>query len=243
MSELKQDERTANFTSSKIVALTKDGTGKDKQGNKLPGKPFFTYVNAKIGEKLVGRSLDNEARANPLDWGNLCEQIAHDQDEVGLEYELTSKTRYKHKTLPWSGMPDHKVQERKVTDIKCPFTLISFLEVYTAIKESKSEDYAETLKSSNDKWYWQLISNSILTGINTCELILFMPKRSMLYDIRVASEFSGKYYFHLKDDFELPWTADDSPVPVITKIEFEAPEDDKNHLIERVSLAANLLNK
>lgn len=262
MSEVKQDERTANFTSSKISDLTTGGTrpmtpeekkvfqeaGGDKRKKNCfdYGKPFYSYIKTKRRERAVGRSLDNEARANSLDWGNLCEKISHEDPKLlGLEYELVSKTRYKHKSLPWSGMPDEIVRTKKpkVSDIKCPFTLISFLDIYEAIDEADKKEYAEILKAVKPEWYWQLISNSILTDINTCELILFMPKRSRLEEIRKASEFSGKYYFHNKSDFELPWTADNSDIPEITKITFEAPGEDKKHLIERVTLATELLNK
>jgi len=241
MNEQKQDERAANFTSSEIWKLAVDGRKKGE-----PSANFYTYVDEKRYEKIAGRSLQNEARANSLDWGNLCEQIAHNQ--LGLEYELISKTRYKHPTLPWSGMPDGIVNGKKITDMKCPFTLKSFLSIYDSIFVTgkivpEVTTVADLLKQAKREYYWQLISNAILTEINTCELILFMPKRSMLEEIKKASEESGKYYFHLKDDYELPWTSDDKPIDSIIKIEFEVPEADNNHLIERVVLASNLLNK
>ena len=229
MKDQKQDERKANFTSSAISALLSNGRKKGEFG-----KPFTTYVNEKKAEAMFGRSLTNEARATSLDWGNLCESIAHEQ--LGLEYSLVSKDRFKHATLPWSGMPDGIVNNEKVTDIKCPFTLGSF---YNLIQAKSGED----LKRIKPEYYWQLISNAVLTGINTCELILFMPKRSMLDEIRKASQESGKYYFHHKNDFEMPWTSDESGVPTITKIKFEAPEEDKAELIYRVEEATKILNE
>lgn len=239
--EIKEDERTANFTSSKIFNLAIDGR---KAGE--PASGFYTYVDEKRFEAMAGRSLQNEARANALDWGNLCEAIAH--EELGLEYQLVSKIRYKHASLPWSGMPDGLVGTEKVTDIKSPWTLKSFLMVYDFIFKTgevkpNETTVAELLKKIKKEWYWQLISNSVLTEINTCELIMFMPKRKQIEEIQKASAESGKYYFHTKSIDELPWLADDSKIPSIVKITFEAPKEDQDKLIERVSLATNLLNK
>lgn len=259
MKEEIKDERKAYFTSSKIHMLMTDGsrpmTPEEKQifqdngGDKRKkncfdyGKPFYTYVQSKIFERMVGRSLNNEARAKSLDWGYLCEQIAH--DEIGLEYQLVSKKRYTHLDLAWSGMPDGIVESednRVVTDIKCPFTLNSFMSLYYLIYDSNPDTWAEVLKENKPEWYWQLISNSILANASICELILFMPKRSMLQEIRLESEKSGKYYFHKKDDYELPWTADESFIDTVTYIRFDAPKEDQEALTARVEAADKLLN-
>jgi hypothetical protein len=223
-----EDERKANFTSSSIWRLAVPG-----RKNGEPSANFYSYVEEKKAEIIAGRTLSNEARSTSLDWGNMCESLAQ---------------RYKHEDLPWSGMPDGLKGPDVVTDIKSPWTLASFMAVYMPIFHTgkiKPEEttVSELLKKSKKEWYWQLISNSILTKRTVCELILFMPKRKLLEEIRAISQNSGKYYFHNKTDFELPWTSENSEINTITKIQFEAPEADVQHLKERVQLAANLLNK
>ena len=221
-------ERLGNFTSSGISALMKNGRKKGE-----PGAAFHNYVKEKRRERLLGRSMSKEATAAPLDWGNLCEQIAH--DHIGLEYELVSKKRYKMAELPWSGMPDGLAGKKTVTDIKCPWTLTSFMDMV----ECKT---GEDLKAAKPEYYWQLISNAILTERYSCELIVFMPKLAMMEEIKEASKEQG-YFFHMKDDGALPWLPDACDIDVITKIKFEATAEDCNALTERVEMAAKLLRE
>lgn len=224
------DERLGQFTSSRIGDLMTNGRAAGSVG-----KPFDTYVQEKKWELMAGRSLQSEVKnAPPLNWGNLCESIAHSR--LGLEYQLVSKTRYKHEFLPWSGMPDGLVNDKIVTDIKCPWTLGSFM-------KQREITNVDQMKKISPGYYWQLISNAILTKIYTCELILFMPKRSSLDEIRTESANHDNYYFHTKGDFELPWTADESNIPEITKISFEAPLEDCEALTERVEMATKQLNE
>lgn len=222
------DPRKANFTSSSIHMLCSNGTAKGTLG-----KPFFTYVEEKRNELLAGRSLTNEADANSTAWGKCCEQIAHEQEEIGLEYRLDPDHRYKHPVYPWSGAPDGDIPEKVVTDIKSPWTLTSFFTIY-------NNRTMEGLKKEKKEWYWQLLSNHILTGLPECELNVFMPKRSMLDRIRERSEELG-FWFHKKSDYEMPWTADDSPIPVITKIRFTPPVEDVEFMTNRIQAASKCL--
>jgi hypothetical protein len=217
------DDRTAKFTSSSIYRLCGNGTAKG-----TIGAPFFTYVQEKINEGLAGRSLANQASATATDWGHTSEVVAHSL--LGLEYthldDADKSSRFYHPTLPWCGIPDGFIGDQVVTDIKSPFTLTSFFEVI-----------GEGIKK---EWHWQIVSNSILTGRPECELIVFMPKLSMLEDIRDQSRLMENW-IHTKADNELPWTADDSPIEAITKIRFTPTQEDIDLLTLRVQAASRCL--
>jgi hypothetical protein len=220
--------RLGNFTSSGISALMKNGRKKGEAG-----AGFYTYVKEKRRERKLGRSMAKDATGASLDWGNLCESIAN--DHISVDYKLVSQQRYKHDSLPWSGMPDGLKGSDVVTDIKCPWTMTSFMDMV----ECKT---GEDLKAVKPEYYWQLISNAILTKRYSCELIVFMPKLCMLEEIKTASKEQG-YFFHMKDDGALPWLPDDCEINVITKIKFEASVEDCNALTERVEMAAKLLEE
>lgn len=222
-------ERRGHFTSSQIYRLAAMGRAADSIG-----ASFGTYVKEKKREIAIGRYINNEASAKPTDWGNMCELLVHDL--IGIEYSLVNKTRYTHLNLPWSGMPDEIVGKKKVADIKCPWTLISFMDAY----ETRND--REAFKKAKKEWYWQLISNACLTNIDECELILFIPKLKRIESIKKESEHNG-YYFHKMADESLPWTSDKSSVPEITYIRFTAPQEDKDFLTARIELAAKELGE
>lgn len=220
-------ERRGQFTSSQMYRLAARG----RTAGSI-GASFGTYVTEKKREIETGRYIQNESSSKPTDWGNMCEPIVHDM--LGLEYSMVSKTRFTHKTLPWSGMPDEIVGGKKVSDIKCPWTLTSFMDAYETCNDW------ELFKKAKKEWYWQLISNACLTGIDYCELILFMPKFKRLPDIKKESAHNG-YFFHNLADEALPWTSDKSDIPEITYIRFTASEEDKEFLTDRITLAAEEL--
>ena len=222
-------ERTGHFTSSQIYRLAACG----KTAGSI-GAPFHTYVKEKKREIALGRYINNESSSKPTDWGNMCEPIVHDL--LGLEYQLVNKTRYTHLELPWSGMPDEIIGKKKVSDIKSPWTLTSFMDAY------ETKDDIEAFKKAKKEWYWQLISNAILTNIDDCELILFMPKLKRIPDIKLEAMQNG-YFFHNMADSALPWTSNESKIPEITKIKFTASQEDKEFLTERIKLAAEELKK
>lgn len=192
------------------------------------GAPFYSYIQEKRWEKMAGRQLNNDSHSSAQDWGNMCEQIAF--EKMGLEYKIVSKTRYKHDTLPWSGCPD-LLTEDTVGDIKCPWTLNAFFKIYDRGDKS--------LKEVVPEYYWQLVSNALLTGRNKCELVIFMPQQKSIEYIQDYSQEKG-YYFYKKVLSELPWTVD---LPEITKIQFELDDNDAAHLEDRIRAATEILNK
>jgi hypothetical protein len=212
-------QRVGNFTSSMIYQLMSNGRAKGSFG-----KPFDTYAKEKAMEELIGRDLTGEAIADPLDWGNLCEAFAYDQIE-DLSYNLVSKDRYYHLDLPWSGMPD-LLNDDTVGDIKCPWTLKSFIELSSA----------EDLKEASPQYYWQLVSNAILCNKSKAKLFLFMPKKEQIKEvIKLAEDTDSRIKY--KSINQLPYLPDESKISSLQVISFDIPDEDKEALTERVEAA------
>lgn len=230
------EKRTGNFTSSSIYMLASCGNNKDSIG-----APFFTYVKEKRREIRVGRSIQNDSISSPTEWGDMCEQYII--EKLPLEYNIDSEKRYYHESLPWNGAPDGiKNTDKKVSlDIKSPFTLTSFMDT---IEIFEMDNIELGLKKGKKDWYWQAVSNMILSESISCEQIIFMPERSDLEELREFSYENG-YKFHtefFRDDYRLPWTADYSEFKSITHIPFNPPQEDVDFLIKRVELATKCLN-
>src|SRR6185437_4228886 len=151
--------RIGNFTSSEIGALM----SKDRSGKGF-GAPALTYIKETNMERRLGRSLTDEINARPLIWGKLLE--GHVFSLLGLEYTLSSTETISHPSISfWSGSPDggNYQPARTVVDIKCPITLKSFCQLVDAYREGGIEKVRDDHKDG-EKYYWQLVSNAILTG-------------------------------------------------------------------------------
>ena len=241
--------RCGNFTSSEIVALTK----KDKKGTGF-GAPALTYIEETNFERKLGRSLTDESNARPLTWGKLLE--AHVFDLLGLEYILTSQETIQHASIPyWAGSPDGMKMDEGTTvmDIKCPMTLKSFCQLvdplYQGLTGMDAMNAIRENHKDGEKYYWQLVSNSIIENTKYAELIVYVPYFSELSAIRfmahnVPGDQAGKHYWiAMSQDDELPYLIDGGYYKNLNIIRFEVPEADKKLLIDCVLKAGELLVK
>lgn len=236
--------RIGRFTSSEIVALTKEG----KKAGTF-GVPAITYIEETNMERRLGRSLDDEKSAKPLTWGKLLE--GHVFDMLGLEYTLSSTETILHPTIPyWSGSPDGD-KDDTVTDIKCPLTLKSFCNlvdpIYEGLTGMAAMNAIRERHKDGDKFYWQLVSGSILLNKKYAELIVYMPYFSELPTIKmlaqnVPGEAMGKHYWiSMSQDDELPFLIDGGYYKNLNIIRFEVPELDKEYLTDCVLRAGKML--
>jgi hypothetical protein len=232
--------RVGNFTSSEIVALTK----KAKNGKDF-GAPALTYIEETNFERKLGRSIDDEKTAKPLTWGHLIEGRVFDL--LGLEYTLSSTETDIHPTIPfWSGSKDgQKFDEGgTVIDIKSPFTLKSFCQLvdplYRGLTGIDAINDVRDNHKDGEKYYWQLVSNAIINGCRFSELIVYMPYKSELDEIKLmaqqvdGAEASKHYWIAMAGDDELPFLLDDGYYKNLNIIRFEVPEADKKLLTECV---------
>ncbi len=232
--------RIGNPTSSEIVALTTKGKEKGSLG-----APFYTYINECNIERKLLRSISDESSARPLIWGKVCEKVAF--NTLGLEYSLCSQETIVHKDFDfWAGSPDGTKEDEEgltVIDIKCPQTLKSFCTFYDC---DTIEDVRNNHKDG-DKYFWQLVSNAILTGARFAELVIYMPFLEELQDIREAAgnlnpqDLYKAFWIANGNDEELPHLISEGYYKNIKKIRFEVAQEDKDFLTERVRLAGTLL--
>lgn len=239
--------RIGNFTSSEIVALTTSGKTKDSFG-----KPALTYIQETNFERKLGRSITDETTARPLTWGKLMEIRAFDQ--LGLEYILSSTETTVHPSIPyWAGSKDGMKMDkgRTIIDIKAPITLKSFCQLvdplYSGLSGMEAMNLVRDNHKDGEKYYWQLVSNSILENAQYAELIVYMPYKSELEEIRLmaqsvpAEQLSKHYWIAMAAEDELPFIKDGGYYKNINIIRFEVPQADKDLLTACVLKAGKLL--
>jgi len=228
-------KRNGRFTSSEIYKLMANGKAKDTIGT-----PFYSYCEEVYFEIRLGRRLDNETSAKPTSWGNLVERQAFDC--LGYEYELVSKDTIIYNSPEfsewWAGTPDLKKNEDTICDVKCPMTLKSFCTFY----ECDNIDDVRIKHKDGEKYYWQLVSNSILTGCKNAELIIYAPYKNEIADIKeLASNYDGDQnkvaWINWSNDDDLPYLENGGYYKNIKTITFDVPEYDKIALENRVRLA------
>lgn len=233
-------DRIGNFTSSPIAALMSNGKAAG-----TTGKPFLTYVKAKNRERKLGRCLENDSFSRPTSWGKLVE-VRLLNDILPLEYEPCSAQTLKHQTIDcWVGTPDCLKHDEGLTVVsaKCPFTLSSFLD----FADCQTIEDVRNNHSEGEDYYWQLISDAILTGAKFAELVAYLPFQNELQDIRtLAYNYEGadkyKYYWiSNSSDEELPYLPNHCGYENKYIFRFEVPQSDKDALTARVLQASELL--
>lgn len=231
-------DRLGNFTSSEIVALTKSGK---KEGSL--GAPALTYIEECNMERRLGRPLENEADAKPTSWGKLIESRAFEL--LGLEYTLCSQETLSHPTIDcWKGSPDACKEDGTVVDIKCPITLKSFCQLV----DGMSIEAVRNIHPQGEKYYWQIVSNAILTNSKYGELIVYVPYRSELEAIKDLASSAGesgeytKWIYYASED-GLPFLIDGGHYKNLNIIRFEIPDSDKEFLTNRVLECKELLQE
>lgn len=267
--------RHGNATSSEIVALTKMGSrdmtdeeleqhkknnpkSRVKKIESWPGEAANTYIREMNMERKGQRSLETEVDARPMSWGKMVEYLVFLL--LGMEYILSSTETLLHPIIRWwAGSPDGS-KENTVMDIKSPWTLKSFfalvdplyngflgVDAMNALRNGWTDKLGIYHKPHPDaeKYYWQLVSNSILLNKKYAQLIVYMPYFSELEAIKAeamkpenASRFA---WIAMQQDGQLPYIQDGGYYQNINVIEFEVPEADKILLTKRVLQAGVML--
>lgn len=254
--------RIGNFTSSEIYKLMSVGTRKMTQEELAEhkrlnpkskkeniedgfGKAALTYIEHKNLERKLGRSLYTDVSSRPTSWGKLVELQAFNL--LGLSYKISSTETIQHPTINfWSGSQDCETfhNEKTVADIKCPITLLSFCQ----LADSKTTDELRNNHEDGEKFYWQLVSNAILTGSQFAELITYCPYKHELEAIReLADNYDGNQnkiaWINWAEDNDLPYLIKGNHYKNLNILRFEVPQADKDALTARVIEAGKMLNK
>lgn len=233
MTIISNQSRVGNFTSSEIYNLLK----KDRSGKGF-GVPAMTYIEERNMARRLGRSLTTETNARPTTWGKCLEPFAY--RKLGFDYELVSDVTIQHPDIPyWCGSPD-LIGNNIVGDIKCPMTLKSFCQLVDCGVDGIEQ--VRTNHPSGEQYYFQLVSNAILTNSDFAELIIYVPYRSDLDEIRLtASDNKAFKWIEYADDYELPWLIEGGHYQDLNVIRFHVPQSDKDLLTNAVIEAGKLL--
>jgi hypothetical protein len=226
-----------NFTSSNIWKLTtSDKAGKDF------GAQALTYIKEKQMEIRLQRRLNTETTSRPTSWGTLVERRAFDL--LSMEYQLESTTNLKHPTIEgWTGTPDlRNIKEQAIGDIKCPFTLKSFCEMVDSFGD------LEAFKKSKPEYYWQLVSNAIITGMPKGEIVVYCPYLIELDAIReMANNFEGDQnkvaWVNWANDSDLPYLVEGGYYKNLNTWIFDIAKEDIDFLTDRVTRAIAILQQ
>lgn len=236
--------RNGRFTSSEIFRLMKPGKAKgsfsvDSQ----------TYIDECNRERRLMRSIEVQVDARPLSWGKACEPIAF--GVLPTDYTLCSHLTIQHPTISyWAGSPDATTEEA-VADLKCPMQLTSYCmlidpyydkETKALLHEGLTIEAVRENHKDGDKFFWQIVSNAILTGKKKGQLIVYVPYEDELEELRQSIEGNPDYYWI--------WTAEKEKMPYLIRgghykninvIEFDIMDRDVNALTARVKEAGEKL--
>lgn len=239
-------ERVGNFTSSKIAALFSEPTAAAKKSGEIFGKGAITYIKQRNHERRLGRSLDDEKRARPLLWGKLLESRVF--EILPMSYAVTGDVTDVHPSINyWSGSKDaSKDSNETVCDVKCPITLSSFCDLvqplYDGLTGMSAMNVIRDTHTDGEKYYWQIVSNAIINGSKYGELIVYMPYKSELDDIKFSVIDDPEYgWIKWALDDELPFLVDGGYYKNMNVIRFEIAQEDKDQLTQRVLEAGKLL--
>lgn len=224
----------------------RNGKITSSQVSRLMGapKPQATYLEElKIARRMNCR-ISQETSARPTTWGKLVEKRVFDL--LPIDYKLTSKDFIQHTEIEyWGGSPDG-VSKDCVFDIKCPYTRKSFAQMY----EMMESDDVGLFKKEFPEYYWQLVSNAILTEKQFAELIIYLPYENELQDVRDLAvkntdiELETKLFWIANSiDEDLPHQPNDSGYINLKTFRFEVPNIDKLFLIERIKCLENHFKK
>lgn len=234
MSILSNENRNGNFTSSQIWKLTSLA-----KNQKDFGKPALTYIQEKIYERKLKRSISTDAETRPTIWGKFLEPRVHNL--LGLDYEHVNDVTLRHSKYPfWVGSPDFR-KTKLVADSKCPQP-----KAFCELVENCSKGI-ETFKAQHEDFYWQLVSNACITNSDKIELIVYMPYEDELDEIReVAMNYDDydqyKYRFiYESSKHQLAYLPNNSEYKNLNIFTFPLIEEDAKFLETKVIEANNIL--
>lgn len=228
--------RNGNFTSSEIFRLMKAGKAKGSWSVDAQ-----TYIDECNCERRLMRSIEVETDARPLSWGKCVEKRGFNM--LSVDYTLCSSVTIQHPDIPWwCGSPDATTIEA-VADLKCPMTLTSFCQMVDPYYEKGNLVHdgltIEAVRKNHrdgDKFFWQIVSNGILTKKKKGQLIAYVPYQDELEEIRRMADGNPKlFWLQFSVDEELPYLIRGGHYKNINVIEFDILDRDKQALTERVT--------
>ena len=196
-----------------------------------------------------------------MSWGSLLERYVFEK-VLPISYSWNADETILHPEIhAWAGSPDgmkfDEENEHTVTDMKCPglkaFCQMVFpiyigfngTDAITMLRNGfKHKDFEYKPYKEAETYYWQLVSNAVITGAKFAELIVFCPYKSELPAIRemaLQSEEKRFQWINFAADSELSHLLDGGYFKNLNIIRFNVPQSDKDFLTEKVKEAEKLL--
>ena len=229
-------QRRGRFTSSQIYKLIPEGNYQGFQ------KPAINYIDEKIIERRMGRTLDTGGYSQSAAWGLFMEQVLFQR--LPVDYEISSnetKVHPEHKLI-WAGSTDLKIKDLLIADQKS-YQPKKFAQYTDCILK---EDL-KLFKESFPQEYWQLVSNAAIEQVDHAQAISFMPYAKDMDEIRkIAADYEGsdmwKYRFiYEKPNEELAVLPNDGYYKDFNEFTFKVPEEDTELLEIRIIEAGFIL--
>ena len=221
--------RHGNFTSSEIWKLT------TLAKNKIDfGAPALNYIQERNIQRRLKKSFANQGSV-ATKWGNHFESIAFEHYQKATGKHLISYsnplTDFRLSHIPnHGGTPDFvSFDGTLVGSIKCPFTEKAFVELYDIIKIALAQHF----KKQHPEYYWQLISDSIVTKASTCVFVIYIP---YLEDLESDLMDSEMYWLN-----NAPHLLPESEFTNLSFFEFTPPAEDVAFLTACIEKANKLL--
>ena len=262
---LENEERIGSLTNSQIHKIMKIGkvdmSEKELQQNKIENPKSKvktkaggfsaagkTYIEERVTERRMGRSLEVKAYAKAMAWGQIMERYVH--AKLGMEYIYICKGTLRHPSIEgWSGSTDFAVLNERA-EIDC----IAEMKAYEPKNFAKYTDAIlskdiNIIKEKCPEEYWQIVGNAIINSVDYGEAICFMPYRSELESIRELARSADekeqwKYRFiSERDDMSLAHLPDGGYYKDLNKFKFEIPAEDKIFMTARACEALKLINE
>lgn len=255
--------RVGCATSSTIGILAK---GYNAQKNTFD-ETAMQYISEMVDERRLGVCLENDTNALALTWGKVCEIVAF--TELLDCYNFTAEKTDVHRFIKcWAGSKDgNKFEENRqgVFDVKCPITRKSFTQLVQPWMDGKrGMDYINAVRfgytdrfgikrkkhPKGEEYYWQLVSNMILSKSVFCELIVFMPFKDELENIKAMCEIESDVLKNIDTmrikfakDGELPFLERGNFYVNLNIMEFTPPKEDVSHLTKCMKAVDEIMKK
>lgn len=193
------DLRKGKITSSEISKILGEGKAKGD----LLGATAKSYLMSRVSEKLGGFTERTENKATK--WGTAMEPeaIKMFENKFNVEVEEAPFIEFmKH----YGGSPDGLIGYNGLIEVKSPYNSTNHFS-YLLIKS------VEDFKRIKPEYYWQCVSNIIVTGRAYCTFITFDPRVEQGYQL-------GTF--------------------IVQRSEVQ---EDINHLLERVRIAGEYMDE
>lgn len=192
------DLRKGKITSSEISKILGEGKAKGD----LLGATAKSYLMSRVSEKLGGFTERTENKATK--WGTAMEPEAIKMFEKKFNVEV-EEAPFIEFMRHYGGSPDGLIGYDGLIEVKSPYNSTNHFS-YLLIKS------VEDFKRIKSEYYWQCVSNIIVTGRSYCTFITFDPRVDTVFQL-------GTY-----------------------TIKREEIQDDINYLLERVRIAGDYMN-